>query len=147
MKKGQRLFQVMPALYQAEHQKAQAEAVFALIEYRNTKGLADKDVVSPNELALSKAKLDKANAEMAIAKVHRRRVQLKPRRQRRRTETDGPWYAGAVAHSSPAHRASPADLRRLTDPPTLTWLRPPDSTCVDTPNFSHLRWQSSLRTS
>lgn len=71
VKKGQRLFQVMPALYQAEFQKAQAEAEFASIEYRNTKGLADSNVVSPNELALSKAKLDKANAEMALAKVHR----------------------------------------------------------------------------
>ncbi len=77
VKKGQRLFQVMPALYQAEYQKAQAEAEFALIEYRNTKGLADKHVVSPNELALSKAKLDQANAEMAIAKVHRDFTEIK----------------------------------------------------------------------
>ncbi len=67
--------------------------------------------------------------------------------QRRRTETDGPWYAGAVAHFSPGHRASPADLRRLTDPPTLNGLRPPDSTCVDVTNFSYLRRPNSLRTS
>src|SRR5215213_6551682 len=45
------MFQIMPALYQAEMQKAQAEANFAEIEYRTTKSLADSNVVSQNELA------------------------------------------------------------------------------------------------
>ena len=48
----------MPSLYNAEVQKANAEAEFAEIEYRNTKGLADSNVVAPNELAMSKAKLN-----------------------------------------------------------------------------------------
>ncbi|MCF8276644.1 MAG: efflux RND transporter periplasmic adaptor subunit [Flavobacteriales bacterium] len=70
VKKGQIMFQVMPNLYEAELQKAQAEADFVEIEYRNTKILADSNVVSPNELALAKAKLDKAKAEVSLAKVH-----------------------------------------------------------------------------
>ncbi|MGA0555877.1 efflux RND transporter periplasmic adaptor subunit [Larkinella sp. VNQ87] len=68
--KGQLMFQIMPMLYQAEQQKAQAEANFAEIEYKNTKSLADSNVVSKNELALAKAKLDKAKAELALAQVH-----------------------------------------------------------------------------
>lgn len=70
VKQGQLMFQIMPMLYQAELQKAQAEAQFAEIEYRNTKQLADSNIVAPNELALAKAKLDKANAERALAQVH-----------------------------------------------------------------------------
>lgn len=70
VKKGQRMFQVMPLLYQAELQKAKAETDFAKIEYLNTKSLADSNVVSVNELALAKAKFDKANAEMSLAQVH-----------------------------------------------------------------------------
>jgi len=70
VKKGQLLFQIMPKLYQAETQKAAAEASFAEIEYKNTKRLADKNVVAPNELAMAKAKLDKAKAELALTQVH-----------------------------------------------------------------------------
>jgi len=70
VKKGQRMFQILPTLYQAELKKAEAEAAFAQIEYENTKTLADGKVVSPKELALRKAKLDKANAELELAKVH-----------------------------------------------------------------------------
>jgi membrane fusion protein (multidrug efflux system) len=70
VKKGQLMFKIMPMLYQAEQQKAQAEAKFAEIEFLNTKRLADSNVVSPNELALAKAKFDKANAELALAQAH-----------------------------------------------------------------------------
>ena len=56
VKKGQMMFQIMPLILQAEMQKAQAEANFAEIEYLTTKKLADSNVVSPNELALAKAK-------------------------------------------------------------------------------------------
>lgn len=69
VKKGQLMFQIMPAVYTAELQKAEAEAKFAEIEYQNTKQLSDKKVVSPNELALAKAKFDKANAEYLLAKT------------------------------------------------------------------------------
>jgi len=70
VKQGQRMFQIMPMLYQAEQQKAQAEANYAEIEYLNTKSLADSNVVSKNELSLAKAKYDKAKAELALAQVH-----------------------------------------------------------------------------
>lgn len=70
VKEGQLLFQIMPNLYEAEQQKAQAEASFAEIEYQNTKKLADSKVVAPNELAMAKARLDKAKAELALTRVH-----------------------------------------------------------------------------
>jgi membrane fusion protein (multidrug efflux system) len=70
VKKGQLMFQIMPMVYQAEQQKAQAEANFAEIEFQNTKALADSNVVSKNELALAKAKLDKAKAELGLATTH-----------------------------------------------------------------------------
>ncbi len=70
VKEGQLMFQIMPAMYNAEFNKAEAEANFAEREYLNTKSLADSNIVSKNELALAKAKLNKAKAEMAIAQVH-----------------------------------------------------------------------------
>ena len=70
VKKGQVMFQIMPSIYNAEMQKAQAEADFAQIEYLNTKQLSEKNVVSPNELALAKAKLNKAKAELSLAQTH-----------------------------------------------------------------------------
>ncbi|GCD76906.1 hemolysin D [Thermaurantimonas aggregans] len=70
VKKGQMLFQIMPVIYRAEVQRAQAEVDFAAIEYNNTKALADSHVVSPNELALAKAKYEKAKSELALAKAH-----------------------------------------------------------------------------
>lgn len=70
VKKGQLMFKIMPMLYEAETQKAQAEANFAEIEFKNTKSLADSNVVSKNELALAKAKFDKAKAELGLAKTH-----------------------------------------------------------------------------
>jgi membrane fusion protein (multidrug efflux system) len=70
VKKGQLMFQIMPVIYQAEMEKAKAEMNFAEIEFKNTKSLADQNIVSPNELALAKAKLDKANAELSLAQAH-----------------------------------------------------------------------------
>lgn len=77
VKSGQKMFQIMPLLYQAELEKAQAEAEFAGIEFQNTKVLADGNVVSPNELALAKAKMSKAQAELSLAKVHRELTVIK----------------------------------------------------------------------
>ncbi len=70
VKKGQLMFKLMPAIYEAEVAKARAELNFAEIEYKNTKGLADNNVVSASELALAKAKLDKAKAELQLAQAH-----------------------------------------------------------------------------
>jgi membrane fusion protein, multidrug efflux system len=77
VKKGQLMFQIMPMLYNAELQKAQAEANFAEIEYQNTKSLADSNIVAPNELAMAKAKLAKAKAELSLAQVHLGFTQIK----------------------------------------------------------------------
>ncbi len=70
VKKGQLLFQIMPNIYDAELQKAQAEVNFAEIEYQNTRKLADSNIVAPNELAMAKARLDKARAEASLNKIH-----------------------------------------------------------------------------
>ncbi|MFT5941102.1 MAG: membrane fusion protein (multidrug efflux system) [Sediminicola sp.] len=70
VKKGQRMFHIMPNIYEAELQKANAEAKAAQIEFKNTKLLADGNVVSENELALAKANLEKANAEVYLAQTH-----------------------------------------------------------------------------
>ncbi len=70
VKKGQLMFKIMPLIYNAEKQKAEAEADYARIEYLNTKKLADSNIVSPNELALAKAKYNKAKAELALAETH-----------------------------------------------------------------------------
>lgn len=68
--KGQRMFKIMPNLYQVDLQKSKAEAEMVSIEYQNTKALSDKNIVSPNELSLAKAKLDKAEAEVKLAQTH-----------------------------------------------------------------------------
>lgn len=70
VKEGQLMFKIMPLVYQAEMQKAQAEAEFAKIEYQNTKQLADSNIVSKNELALAKARYDKAKAELQLSQLH-----------------------------------------------------------------------------
>ncbi len=70
VRKGQLLFRIMPKMYEAEYRKSLAEVNVADIEVQNTKTLADKNVVSPNELAMAKAKLEQAKAAAAIAKLH-----------------------------------------------------------------------------
>lgn len=67
---GQLMFRIRPVLYQAEVQRAQAEADLAAIEYENTKALADSNVVSRSELAMAKARYDKAKAELGVAQAH-----------------------------------------------------------------------------
>ncbi len=74
---GQLMFQIMPLIYQAELQKTQAEANYVRLEYQNTKSLADKNIVSPNELALAGAKYDKAKAEVALSQAHLQFTQIK----------------------------------------------------------------------
>lgn len=69
--KGQPMFQIMSRIQQAELDRAKAEADAARIEYENTRLLNEKQVVSQNELALAKAKLDKATAEVTLCQAHR----------------------------------------------------------------------------
>lgn len=70
VKSGQLLFRIMPKIYEAELLKAQAESKATEIELQNTKTLADKNVVAPNELAMAQAKVDQAKAEVSLAKLH-----------------------------------------------------------------------------
>lgn len=70
VRKGDLLFQIMPQVYQAEKHRAEAEVAFAEIEFRNTKTLADKNVVSANELALAEAELAKCQAQLELATAH-----------------------------------------------------------------------------
>ncbi|MBC2838822.1 efflux RND transporter periplasmic adaptor subunit [Robiginitalea sp. SC105] len=70
VKKGQPMFHIMPNVYQAELQKARAEAEVARIELENTQLLADGNVVSANELAMARAHYDRAKAEVALAETH-----------------------------------------------------------------------------
>ena len=77
VKKGQLLFQILPIVYEAETEKAEAEQKFAQIEYLNTKALADSNIVSKNELALAKARLAKATADLNLAKAHLKFTELR----------------------------------------------------------------------
>lgn len=70
VKKGQAMFQITPLIYNADLQKSQAEANYVGIEYQNTKSLADSNIVSKNELALAKAKYNKAKADVSLAQTH-----------------------------------------------------------------------------
>lgn len=67
---GQTLFRIMPQLYQAELMKAKAEVEQASIELKNASTLASNNIVSKNERAMAKAKLDAANAEAKLAQIH-----------------------------------------------------------------------------
>ncbi len=71
------LFQIMPKLFQAELEKVNAEAELTGIEYNNTRDLARKNVVSKNELALAKARVNKAKAEVSLAQTRRELTALK----------------------------------------------------------------------
>lgn len=70
VKAGQVLFTIMPKEYEAKYQKAKAEYEQAELEWKNTKSLADKNIVSDSELAISKAKLDMAKAELSEAELY-----------------------------------------------------------------------------
>jgi membrane fusion protein (multidrug efflux system) len=70
VKAGQLLFKIMPKVYEAELQKAEAEVRAAEIELENATTLAAKKIISKNEQALAQAKLDGAKAEAAAARLH-----------------------------------------------------------------------------
>jgi membrane fusion protein (multidrug efflux system) len=70
VKAGQLLFRIMPKIYEAELQKAEAEVRAAEIEFDNAKTLVAKNVISKNEQAMAQAKLDQAKAETSLAKLH-----------------------------------------------------------------------------
>jgi membrane fusion protein (multidrug efflux system) len=69
VKKGQTLFKILPVLFEAKLATEVAEAERAQIEFVNAKSLADKGIVSPQELALKQAELDKAQAKVNLARA------------------------------------------------------------------------------
>jgi len=69
VKQGQPMFQILPIQYKAELRKAQAEADYAEIEFQRSQILLDSNVISPIQLALVKAKYEKAKAELAYAQT------------------------------------------------------------------------------
>jgi membrane fusion protein, multidrug efflux system len=70
VKKGQLLFTIRPREYEVELSKAKAQVKTAELEMQNVKTLADKGIVSKNELALSVAKLNEIKAEAAMAALY-----------------------------------------------------------------------------
>lgn len=70
VKKGDKLFQIMPNLMQAEYEKARAEYEVAKIQFENTENLYKKKVVSKNELALKRADFSRREAVLNLAKTH-----------------------------------------------------------------------------
>lgn len=70
IKKGQKMFQVMPMLVRAHYEKAKAEYEATEIEFENTDKLFKENVVSATELALVRARLKKNKATMDLAKSH-----------------------------------------------------------------------------
>src|SRR5262249_42593144 len=60
---GQLLFRILPVLFRARLDAHRAELNRAEIELRNTRQLADQNVVSPQELALATANRDRVRAE------------------------------------------------------------------------------------
>lgn len=67
---GQSLFNIMPKQYEAEMHESRAEEKTAELEWQNTKTLAEKNIVSPTELAIAASKLEKVKAELALAELY-----------------------------------------------------------------------------
>jgi len=67
---GQLLFTIRPKEYEAELIKAKANVKKAELELQNVKKLAEKNIVSPNELSLAVAKLDEAKADENLAELY-----------------------------------------------------------------------------
>jgi membrane fusion protein (multidrug efflux system) len=72
VRRGHPLFQLTPVIYQAELARSAAEVQHAQVEFQNTRMLREGNVVSPNELALAQANLNRASAERALASAHLR---------------------------------------------------------------------------
>ena len=77
VKKGDKLMQIRPSIYEAELQKAAAIAQLTEIEYSNTSALAEKKVVSAKELAMAKAKVNEAKAEVSLATTRKGMTEFK----------------------------------------------------------------------
>ncbi|PXW16272.1 membrane fusion protein (multidrug efflux system) [Chryseobacterium sp. CBTAP 102] len=77
VQKGQLLFKIMPNLYESDVNRAKAETKYAEIEYQNTKNLSDKNIVAPQEMAMAKARYEKAQAELSSMNTHLRFTEIR----------------------------------------------------------------------
>lgn len=69
VKKGDLMFKVLPVLYQAKLKAELAEAELVGLEFNYAQKLAEDRIVSQNDVALHKAKLNKANAIAELARA------------------------------------------------------------------------------
>ncbi|MGE3805301.1 MAG: efflux RND transporter periplasmic adaptor subunit [Gemmataceae bacterium] len=69
VKKGDVMFRIVPVLYKAKLDADMAEAEFARLELANAEALLKQKVVSPQEVALYRAKLAKAEAKVKLAQA------------------------------------------------------------------------------
>ncbi|HEY7425910.1 MAG TPA: efflux RND transporter periplasmic adaptor subunit [Gemmataceae bacterium] len=63
------MFRILPTLYEAEYDAERAEAQLARIELENAERLLKKRVVSDQDVRLHRAKLQKAEAKVELAKA------------------------------------------------------------------------------
>ena len=69
VQKGDLMFKILPVLYKARYDSEIAEVNRSQIEVDNAVRLADKGIVSPQEVALKKAALAKAQAKVELAQA------------------------------------------------------------------------------
>ncbi len=69
VKKGELMFKIFPPLYKAKLEAEIAEAKRIEIELQNAENLNKKGIVSPQELAIKRAELNKAKAKVALAQA------------------------------------------------------------------------------
>lgn len=69
VKKGDVLFKILPVVYQAKLDIELTDVKIAQIEFDNSTRLSKNKVISPDELALSQAKLQKAQAKARLAET------------------------------------------------------------------------------
>ncbi|WP_146389975.1 efflux RND transporter periplasmic adaptor subunit [Allorhodopirellula solitaria] len=69
VKKGQRIFKILPVLYEAKLAAETAHAELMRIRRDNTKRLFEQNIVSAPEVALANAELAKAEAEVKLAQA------------------------------------------------------------------------------
>ncbi|MEQ8788357.1 MAG: efflux RND transporter periplasmic adaptor subunit [Pirellulaceae bacterium] len=69
VQKGELMFKILPTIYQARLDSEAAEAQRIQIELNNAEVLLEKNIVSPQEIALIKAELAKAQAKVQLARA------------------------------------------------------------------------------
>jgi len=67
VKKGDRMFEILPVLYKAKLDAENAKASVAQQKYKYTQQLAEDKVVSQNEVSLKKAEMEEAQAQANFA--------------------------------------------------------------------------------